>query len=121
MRVPADQQVVQHGGMLKQLDVLEGARDTECGDLVRRLVGQFGAHVVDVARCRCVDAADQVEDGRLAGAIGADQGEHLTLFDIEADIVHSQDASKANTEISCGQQGLHGGWLYGAHFRRSDF
>ena len=37
MRVPADQQVLQHGGVLEQLDVLEGAGDAERGDLVRRL------------------------------------------------------------------------------------
>ena len=37
MRVPADQQVLQHGRVLEQLDVLEGAGDAERGDLVRRL------------------------------------------------------------------------------------
>ena len=37
VRVAADQQVVQHRGVLEQLDVLEGARDAQRGDLVRRL------------------------------------------------------------------------------------
>ena len=40
VRVAADQQVLQHGGVLEQLDVLEGARDAQRGDVVRRLVGE---------------------------------------------------------------------------------
>ena len=38
VRVAADQQVLQHGRVLEQLDVLERARDAERGDLVRRHV-----------------------------------------------------------------------------------
>jgi hypothetical protein len=44
--VAADQQVVQHGGVLEQLDVLEGARNAQRRDLVRRLVGQALPQVV---------------------------------------------------------------------------
>ena len=40
MRVAADQQVLQHGRVLEQLDVLERARDAEPGDLVRRALEQ---------------------------------------------------------------------------------
>jgi hypothetical protein len=32
MPVAADQKVAQHGGILEQFDVLEGAGDTELGD-----------------------------------------------------------------------------------------
>ena len=32
MPVPADQKVAQHGGVLEQFDVLEGAGDAELGD-----------------------------------------------------------------------------------------
>jgi hypothetical protein len=35
--VAPDQQVVQHGGVLEQLDVLEGARNAQAADRVRRL------------------------------------------------------------------------------------
>jgi hypothetical protein len=38
VRVAADQQVLQHRGVLEQLDVLEGARDAQRRDLVRRLL-----------------------------------------------------------------------------------
>ena len=56
VRVPADQQVVQHGGVLEQLDVLEGAGDAQRGDAVRRLLGERLALVLDACRwwaCRC--------------------------------------------------------------------
>ena len=38
MPVPADQQVAEHGGILEQLDVLEGAGDAELGDAEGRLL-----------------------------------------------------------------------------------
>jgi hypothetical protein len=44
-----------------------------------------------------VDAADQVEHRGLAGAVGADQGEHLALPDIEAHVVDGQHAAEART------------------------
>jgi hypothetical protein len=54
--VPADQQVVQHRGVLEQLDVLEGAGDAQRGDAVRRLRGERLAFEIDGAggrACRC--------------------------------------------------------------------
>jgi hypothetical protein len=41
VRVAADQQVLQHGGVLEQLDVLEGARDAQRRHLVRGLAVSF--------------------------------------------------------------------------------
>ena len=56
VRVAADQQVLQHGGVLEQLDVLEGARDAQRGDRVRRLRDQVLAVEAGCCRrwaCRC--------------------------------------------------------------------
>ena len=47
--VAADQQVLQHGRVLEQLDVLEGARDAELGDTVRRETGQLAVLEADPA------------------------------------------------------------------------
>ncbi len=46
-----------------------------------------------------VDTTDQVEDGGLAGAVGADNGEHLALFDRKRHAVHRFDATEVNGEI----------------------
>ena len=35
----ADQEIAQHGRILEQFDVLEGAGDAEAGNLVGRLLG----------------------------------------------------------------------------------
>ena len=47
--MPADEQVVEHGGVLEELDVLEGARDAEAGDPVRRDAGELGVAVEHAA------------------------------------------------------------------------
>jgi hypothetical protein len=41
--VAADEQVLQDGRVLEELDVLEGARDAELGHAVRRKAGELAA------------------------------------------------------------------------------
>ncbi len=101
--------------MLEQLDVLEGARDAQRRDRVRRLRDQVLAVEADAAGGRRVDAADQVEHRRLAGAVGADQREDLAALHVEADVVDRQHAAEAHAS---------GGWrgaMRRRHFSRSDF
>ena len=116
--VAADQQVLQDGGVLEQLDVLERARDPQAGDAVRWLGCQLdhpvGAGVVDMAGGGGVDAADEVEHRGLAGAVGADQGEHLALVDIEADIADGQYAAEADAQVAGGQEDV-GGHFFTVH------
>ena len=106
VRVAADQEVLQHGGVLEQLDVLEGAGNAQPGNLVRWLVGQSQLALrpgeVDHARGGGVDAADQVEHGGLACAVGADQGKDLAALDVEADLVDGQHATKAHAQVLSG-------------------
>jgi hypothetical protein len=108
VRVAADQQVLQHGGMFEQLDVLEGARDAQARDLVWRLLGEreraVRAGVLNLATGRRVDPADEVEHGGLAGAVGADQREHLALPDVETHVVHSEHAAEAHAEVLGGKE-----------------
>jgi hypothetical protein len=98
MGVAPQQQVLQHGGVLEQLDVLEGAGDAAAGDLV-------GGHPRDVlvakgqpSGARVVDAAHEVEDGRLASPVGADDGEDLARLDLEGHAVQGPDAPEVDGE-----------------------
>ena len=52
---------------------------------------QVAAVEVDVAALRLVDPRDDVEQGRLAGAVGADQPADLTLLDREREVVERDD------------------------------
>src|SRR5262249_43284546 len=101
VRMARQQQVFQQGGVLEQLDVLEGACDAQRGDSVRRHVGDVAILENEAAGSWLVDAADQVEDGRLAGAIGADDGEYFALAHSEADVVDGADAPKVDNEFLC--------------------
>ena len=112
MAVPADQQVGQHGRILEQLDVLEGAGDAELGDLVRRHLGDVAALEEQLARGRVVEPRDQVEDRGLAGAVGADDGEDLALFDAEAHAVDRLEAAELQGDAVDREE---------AHRLRSDF
>ena len=105
--VAADEQVLQHGGVLEQLDVLEGAGDAEAGDLVGREMGDLLALEGDEARSRPVQAADEVEDGGLAGAVGADQREHLVRPHLEGDVVDGLEAAELHRQVVGCQERRH--------------
>ena len=51
-----------------------------------------------------IDAADQVEDRRLAGAVRADDREHLALLDLEADRIDGADAAEADRDVVGAEQ-----------------
>ena len=115
VHVVADQQVLQHRGILEQLDVLEGARNAEPGDRMGRHVVEPAALEFQRAAGGLVDAADQVEHRGLAGAVGADQREHLAAAHVEAHLVDREHATEANAEVAGREQ-----HVAGAHFSRSD-
>src|SRR6185436_13727838 len=49
----------------------------------------------DLAFRGIVDPGDGVEDGRLPRAVGADDGEDLSLLDGEIDLAHGGEAAEA--------------------------
>ena len=61
--------------LLEEADVLERSADPALGDGVRRLGGHVVAVEDDLPGGRLVDAGQHVEEGRLAGAVGADQAD----------------------------------------------
>ena len=52
-----------------------------------------------------IETADQIEDSRLAGAIGPDQRKDFSPLDIEADLIDCQHPAKSYLQIACRQQG----------------
>ena len=97
--VATDEDVVQGGQLTEHLGVLERTGDTAPGDLVRRQREQVFTVERDPARPRTVEPGDQVEDGRLAGAVGADQREDLSIADLDAELAQGGEAAEADREI----------------------
>ena len=73
-----DRHAGQHAGEL------EGANQPEIGDAVRRHAGNVAAGEPDGAGIRPAKAAEEVEHGRLAGAVRADQRGDRAALDVEA-------------------------------------
>jgi hypothetical protein len=101
VRMARQQQVFEQGGVLEQLDILKGAGYAQRGDTVRRYVGDVAILKNEAASSWLVDAANQVEDGRLAGPIGTDDGEYFALAHSEADVVDGADAPEVDNEFLC--------------------
>ncbi len=64
---------------LEGFQLLEGAADAETVDLVRSEAEKRAPLEADAALIGCLEAGDQVEERRLAGAVGPDQTQDLTL------------------------------------------
>src|SRR4029077_18644786 len=65
------------------------------------------------ARVGLVEARDQVEERRLAGAVGPDQADDLALAHVERDVVDRDDPAEPSRHVLDREQG-HGAALYGA-------
>ena len=92
VRKPADQRdVLGHGHPLDQAELLvdEGHRRTR-PHVVDALAAQE-----DLAAVWLVDAGEQLDQRRLAGAIGAQQRVDLALAEVEVNFVHGQRPAEA--------------------------
>src|SRR6266542_2098637 len=97
--------VVEHAHALEQGDVLEGARDAEGGHVRRRQTGAVAAVEGDPSLVRAVEAADGVQQGGLARAVGADDRDDLTATDLEAHAVEGQQRSEPHADAVDLEQG----------------
>ena len=79
-----DEQRLVDGERREQAGVLEAADELALGPLLGREVGDVDAVEADDALVGRLVAADDVEDRRLAGAVRADEAEHLALAQVEA-------------------------------------
>src|SRR5207249_1662479 len=73
------------------------------GEGVGRQPGDRAAVEADVASVGSVEAAQAVEERRLAGAVRADEADDLSLVHIERDGVEREDAPEADREVVNGQ------------------
>ena len=94
--MPPDEQVVDDGRVLEQFDVLKRARHAEARQPIRGETGNILARQCDASRRGRVEPADNVEDGRLAGAVWADDGEDLSGLDREGHAVHRHKPAEAD-------------------------
>jgi len=72
---------------------------------VRRPAGDVLAGVLDAARSRPDHASDGVEDGGLACAVGADEGDEGAGFSVEGDAADSLDLAIGDHEVLHDQDG----------------
>ena len=103
-RVRAHQHVVEDRHRAEQLEVLERPRDPANDDAVRRGLEECLSLELDFAAVRVVQPGDKVEDGRLPGAVRADQADDLAPLDIEGDAVDRDDAAEATRDVPKLQQ-----------------
>src|SRR5262249_19762413 len=95
----ADQDGVEGRELAEHLGVLEGARDAAPRDLMRRQCQEVVVAERYPAARGAVEAGDHVEDGRLAGAVGTDQREDLSLPHLEPEPAQRREAAEADREI----------------------
>src|SRR4051812_415990 len=94
-RMLADQHVLEHRELVEEADVLESALDAQARALVRRPALDALAVVDDLARGGGHRAADEIEEGGLAGAVRADDRVHAFFRDRQIDAVDGGEAAVA--------------------------
>src|SRR5581483_7924942 len=92
--VRPDEDVLEHGEVREQLEVLERAGDAEPDHPARPNAPQRAAVEDDVARVEPVEARDRVEGGRLAGAVRADETDDGPFGDREGDVLERDDPAE---------------------------
>ena len=99
MPVPPDQQVLQHCRLLKQLDILERARDPKAWHLIRSAFQQVIPIKANASLRRIVKPRDQIKDRRFTRTVWPDKGEHFTLVNLQGDVVDRHQPAKAQGDV----------------------
>src|SRR6266540_77787 len=97
--VPGNEDVLERSHVVEEADVLKGPRHAERRDFVRRQTGDRPAVEVDAARGRLVHAGEDVEEGRLAGAVRPDEADDLSARDDEVDVVDGDQPSELLPDV----------------------
>src|SRR5215510_7377296 len=97
-QMKADQDVLEHATPAENARLLERAHKAELGDAVGFQAVQAGATEDDLAYSRREIAGDRIERRRLAGAVGADEGENLPLPHLEAQVVDGEEAAEVDRQ-----------------------
>ena len=86
-------QVLEHGHAREDAPPFRGLGDRQARDLVGRHLGDVPPRIGDRALARARVAEDRHHQGRLAGAVGADQRDDLALVDIHVDALQGDDVA----------------------------
>ena len=105
--VERDKHVLLNRHLLEQADILESSSDAGANDLIGFLAVHFLAVQPEFAVGGLVHAGEQVEDGRLTGAVRSDQADELTLVDGHVEIVDSAQTTEGDAEMLGAQD-----WLF---------
>ena len=93
-----DEEVVEHARRREDLRHLEGARDAGDDDVARRQRGDVAPLELDRAAGRREIAGDEIDEGGLAGAVRADDADHLARCDLDLDIARGDDRAEGFVE-----------------------
>src|SRR5277367_689201 len=103
----ADQYVVLDAEIGEDAAVLKGPSESEGGD-------SLGAHSLDRpavepdrAGVGAIESADEVEGGRLAGAVGADHADEFALVDMKIEALDRGDAAETPRQSLNFEQAVH--------------
>ena len=95
----SDQKIAENGGVLEQFDVLEGTRDAEFRDVVRRCSRDVLILEIEFSRGRLIKSRDQVEDRAFPCPVGADDGKDFALLHGKADGIDRFQTAEMQREI----------------------
>ncbi len=98
--VMRDDDAVARRHALEDRGLLEGAHDALAGDEMGREPRDQLAVETHLAPRRLHERRDQLEDGRLAGAVGADDRQDRVRLDVERDFVDRGQAAEALGEVA---------------------
>ncbi len=96
MDVKARHDVFERGEMLEQSDFLKRAGDAVAHAPMGGEAAEFQSIEHDAAGIGRVNAAYQIEQRRLAGAVRADDGKHRAGRHGERDVAHGVDAAETS-------------------------
>ena len=91
--------IVQHGHIRKQADILESTGNAQLIDLVDRHALDINAVDQNTAPGGLIDAGEQVEDGGLARAVGADEAGNLGWADGDIEVIHGGQSAEVNAQV----------------------
>ena len=95
----ADEHVFEHGHVVEEDDVLEGARDPQPRDRVRTRSSQVLALEENAAGVGAVEPRDEIEERRLPGPVRSDQPDDLALLQLEGDVGESDDPAEPPCDV----------------------
>ena len=91
-RLRAEDDVVEHGEHVDELEVLVHHADAERGGIIGVVDLDGLAVFADLARLRLVQAEEHAHERGFAGAVFTEQGVDLALFELQGDVVVGLDA-----------------------------